>query len=588
MSFPIPKDAMDDRLAILGTSGAGKTYLLLGCMERLMHSGARVVGVDPLGVMWGLRLEEDGKRASQFGVVIFGGTHGDLPLTEHSGALIGETVATMGESCIVDLSELPTKAAERRFMVAFLTALYANTDGRKRDPYHLMVDEADRYAPQKPQAGDETLLNRMEEIVRRGRVRGFIPWLVTQRPAVLNKNVLSMADGLVLLKLTSPQDRTQVMAWIEGQADKAEGKRILALLPTMQRGEGVVWIPGRGILEQVKFPPKATFDSSRSPKRGERRHDVATKPIDLGALRDRLATVEAETKANDPAVLRAHIAALQREVKELRVAPPPDLGAIKTARENGAKETAELAMNVGEKLMVELKDSFDDQLEKMISKFKEQIVQLYGVPVRVLYGAKGPLHIQVTDPKPAVVLSKLGIPINIEYGKTRVVKSAQFVDLGTPKPMGAERNPLGVLASVYPAGMTEAQWAVASGLKRGGGTWNAYVSRLRTAGRIERRGDSYFATLQGVTDLGDAVPTMPPPGPRLVDFWASRISGAGPMLRWLADRYPAWTSREAVGAALALTPGGGTFNAYLSRLRSPGLIEVDGQLVRAAKQVMEG
>ena len=43
-----------------------------------------------------------------------------------------------------------------------------------------------------------------EEIVRRGRVKGFIPWLITQRPAVLNKNVLSMVDGLVLLKLMSP------------------------------------------------------------------------------------------------------------------------------------------------------------------------------------------------------------------------------------------------------------------------------------------------------------------------------------------------------------------------------------------------
>jgi len=35
------------------------------------------------------------------------------------------------------------------------------------------------------------------EVVRRGRVRGFIPWLITQRPAVVHKDVLSQADILI-------------------------------------------------------------------------------------------------------------------------------------------------------------------------------------------------------------------------------------------------------------------------------------------------------------------------------------------------------------------------------------------------------
>lgn len=323
MTFPIPSAAMDDRLAILGTAGSGKTYLTTTAIERLLRDGARVVGVDPLGVMWGLRLKADGQTPSAFNVVIFGGRHGDLPLTEHAGALIGETVATMRESCIIDLSELPTKAAERRFMTAFLEAIYRHTDPTKVDPYHLIIDEADRFAPQKPPAGDETMLNRMEEIVRRGRVKGFIPWMITQRPAVLNKNVLSQADGLVLLKLTSSQDRDQVGAWIEGQADKAEGKAILGSLPAMQRGQGVVWIPGRGILATVQFPKKTTFDSSSAPKRGERRSTNELKPLDVGKLKDRLAAVEAETKASDPKALKAALAVAQAELAKLRKLPAP-------------------------------------------------------------------------------------------------------------------------------------------------------------------------------------------------------------------------------------------------------------------------
>lgn len=127
---PIPDAALDDRLATVGTSGSGKTYAMGTAVERLLERKARLIIPDPLGVWWGLRLLADGKTDSGFPVVIFGGPHGDLPLTEHAGALIGEAAASMAESCILDLSELGTKASERRFMLAFLSALYRSTEAR--------------------------------------------------------------------------------------------------------------------------------------------------------------------------------------------------------------------------------------------------------------------------------------------------------------------------------------------------------------------------------------------------------------------------------------------------------------------------
>jgi uncharacterized protein len=308
----IPSAALDDRLGFLGTAGSGKTYAAGTAVECLLDRKSRVVIIDPLGVWWGLRLKPDGKTPSPYDVAIFGGPHGDLPLNEAAGALIGETAATMAESCIVDLSELGTKASERRFMTQFLETLYRKST---KQPMHLVVDEADLFAPQKPQKGEETLLGLMEQIVRRGRVRGFIPWVITQRPAVINKNVLSQVGGLIAFKLTASQDRDALDAWIEGQADKKEGKAIKDALPAMKVGQGVVWLPTKGILRTVQFPFKETFDSSRTPKRGEKMERAATlKPLDLGALKERLSMVEAETKANDPRVLKAEIAALKKEL----------------------------------------------------------------------------------------------------------------------------------------------------------------------------------------------------------------------------------------------------------------------------------
>lgn len=352
---PIPEAALDDRLGFVGTAGSGKTYNAGSAVERLLHRKARVVIIDPLGVWWGLRLRADGK-ASGFDVAIFGGPHGDLPLNEHAGALIGETAATMVESCIVDLSELGTKSAERRFMTAFLETIYRKSAGAL---FHLVVDEADMFAPQKPPKGDETLLNLMEQIVRRGRVKGFIPWLITQRPAVINKNVLSQVDGLIAFKLTASQDRDALDAWIEGQADKIAGRAIKDSLPTLPTGTGVIWVPGRGVLETKAFPLKVTFDSSRAPKRGERlKRAAALRPLDLGSLKERLASVAAEKKASDPKALRAEIARLTAELskagKSKSVPADPDAiakaeqrGFEQAKRKLGAEAEKELKLRIG-------------------------------------------------------------------------------------------------------------------------------------------------------------------------------------------------------------------------------------------------
>ena len=278
----LPLAALDERLAIVGTSGSGKTYAAKGLVERLMAQGARVCIVDPLGVWWGLRAGADGGASPPPSpVVVFGGRHADVALHEGMGAALGHLVGSHQMACVVDVSDLGSASARREFMTAFTEALYAaNTE-----PLHLVLDEADLWAPQRAQPDGYDLLQRVEEIVRRGRVRGFVPWLITQRPAVLHKDVLSQADILLSMKLTSSQDRAAIGRWIEGQADRAEGRRILAALPRLARGEGWVWAPSDGVLAQVAFPRITTFDSSQTPQRGERVTAPRTlAKVDLSAI----------------------------------------------------------------------------------------------------------------------------------------------------------------------------------------------------------------------------------------------------------------------------------------------------------------
>lgn len=118
-----------------------------------------------------------------------------------------------------------------------MTAFTEGLDDSSTEPLHLALDEAALWASQRGAPEGHDLPGRVEEIVRRGQVRGFVPWLTTQRPAVLHKDMLSQADILLSVKLTSNQDRAALRRWIEGQAEDC---RILAALPRLSRGEG--WI----------------------------------------------------------------------------------------------------------------------------------------------------------------------------------------------------------------------------------------------------------------------------------------------------------------------------------------------------------
>jgi DNA helicase HerA-like ATPase len=84
----LPLDAITHKFAILGTSGSGKSYTAMKLAELMLDHRAQTISVDPVGIWWALRLAADGKAEGYKQVVVFGGEHGDLPLTPESGGLV--------------------------------------------------------------------------------------------------------------------------------------------------------------------------------------------------------------------------------------------------------------------------------------------------------------------------------------------------------------------------------------------------------------------------------------------------------------------------------------------------------------------
>jgi hypothetical protein len=214
----------------------------------LLEAKRRVCILDPIGAWYGLRSSADGKRAG-FPVAVFGGTHGDVPIAEQSGATLAHILAEKNLPAIIDLSEMLI-GQRHRFVTDFAEAIYREN----KTPLHLVIDEADEFIPQNPLPETKRLLHHIDRIIRRGRIRGFRVMMITQRPAVIHKNALTQANTLVVMRLTAPQDRKAIQAWIDGNGDAATGKTRSGLAGGLQRGEGWVWAPELGTLEREKFP----------------------------------------------------------------------------------------------------------------------------------------------------------------------------------------------------------------------------------------------------------------------------------------------------------------------------------------------
>lgn len=315
--FDLPLAIVDDVIGIVGRRGRGKTTTAVVIVEELHRAGLRFCVLDPIGVWWGLRSSRDGKGPG-IPVVVMGGDHGDVPLEETAGKVVAQFLADHDASVVLDLSGF-RKGQMARFAADFLEELYH----KNRRPLHVVLDEADRFAPQRVMGETARLVGAAEDVCKMGRAHGLHPILITQRPASLNKNVLAQAGLLVAHGLTAPQDRKALDEWVRANAEEGERQVFLSALPGLARGVAWFWQPDERIFRQVAVRDRQTFDSSATPKAGERKGPRVLAEVDLDALKVRIADTIERAKAEDPKELRKTIAELRAQIK--RIASPAPL-----------------------------------------------------------------------------------------------------------------------------------------------------------------------------------------------------------------------------------------------------------------------
>lgn len=522
-TLSLPVEAVTQTFAILGKRGRGKTNTAVVLAEELIGSGLPVAVVDTVGAWWGLRSSADGTKPG-LPVVVFGGDHGDVPLAEDSGKIIADAILEHRIPAVIDTSIL-SKGGARRFLTAFVTQVYH----RNREPLHVIFDEADELAPQRPGTDGIKLLGAMEDFVRRGRLRGLGCTLVTQRPAVLHKDVLTQAEVLISMGMTGPRDVAAINEWVQLHADDGEAKTVRDSLASLPVGTGWVWSPEwLGILQRVEFRERTTFDSSATPKVGQIRVTPTERaPIDLAQLGEQISAMAEKAKADDPKTLRARITVLEKQLRSQPVLEPTTV--------------VETVPVITDEQLTEL-NSISEQMAIAASTMSEAL-RSFGKPSRILLES-------TPRPKPT--------------RRPEDPADAKAVTLGRPA-----RTVLTVLAT-YGA-RTQIQLAILTGYSSKSGSFRNTLSMLRTAGLILGGKDSIDITPDGIRELGDFEPL--PSGPGLIDHWMRQVGGPHrAILTALLDVWPKPLTHEQVAEATGYQPTSGSFRNSLSKLRTLELI----------------
>jgi len=248
--FSVPLDAFaatGERDAILASSGMGKSYLTGVILEETLENNMLVCVIDPEGEHFTL--------AERYPMLIIGGEHAALPLEESAIDLYIETMLQHRLSAVFDLSEYLDE--EQQQLYGLIADALFNAEQQYRTKIRLVVEEAQIYAPQRMGGGGAPRANKnkkkmidpvnaSQKIAKRGRKRAIDSLWATQRPASLNKDILSQCNRFWFGGIQSEQDYKAIRPFLN------EAGISFQAIKSLKPGEFFYYAKGETVLLKVR------------------------------------------------------------------------------------------------------------------------------------------------------------------------------------------------------------------------------------------------------------------------------------------------------------------------------------------------
>jgi len=183
------QELVTGRTCIIAQSGAGKSWSIAVLCEQLCRYRVGFCLIDTEGEYYSLK--------DKFDLIWIGADEEcDYDIEKVNLKEILRESMHSGVPVIYDVSEVAMTDK-----VARLAHILYDIATEERQPYLLIVEEADKFIPQSKDS-----IKKIEEISRRGRKRGLGMLVATQRPAIVTKNVLSQCNNQIIGKLSIEND----------------------------------------------------------------------------------------------------------------------------------------------------------------------------------------------------------------------------------------------------------------------------------------------------------------------------------------------------------------------------------------------
>lgn len=136
-------------------------------------------------------------------------------------------IVRKGRCSVINLRGVPPYIQEI-LVSLLLTKIFDERKNESISPALIVIEEAHRYAPERGQ-GKSFAGEIIRTIASEGRKFGVGLVIVSQRPARVDKNVLSQCNTHIILKTTNPNDLKAIVASVEGLDTKSAGE--IQMLP---------------------------------------------------------------------------------------------------------------------------------------------------------------------------------------------------------------------------------------------------------------------------------------------------------------------------------------------------------------------
>lgn len=552
----VPLEIVTEKLAILGQSGAGKTYAAMRLAELLLEAGLQVIVVDLVGCWWGLRAGRDGKRGG-LPILVIGGQHGDLPLSATAGAALARLIVERRLSVVIDASELDTGEMllfAREFAEAFFAA-----KKRAPSPVHVLLEEAHELLAEDPLGKEGAAVHAAwVRICKLGRNYGIGYTLVSQEPQALSKRALGQVGTMIAMRTQGDYAQRVVLGWAKTYLRPAEQEALKAELPAMATGEAFIASPFfLKVARRDHITKRETFDSSRTPEVGEVLEAPATlAAVEVQQLREQFAGLVEQLEQEDPAALQRRVKELERELAAARKAtpaapspPPKEVPVITESDHRTLRDLFEGAQRDFQHASSKL-----ESLGAVIADFGDEARTHRSAP------RSSPQVRVAPDPRPAR-------PVPAE-------SSGELDDYA--------RLLLGVAAARHPLKLTAKELGIAAGRSHRSSSFQTAVATLKRAGALQEAGGLLQPSPLGLQLAGTAPQAGLAPAAAREALLTRLEEYPGWLLKVLIAEYPQGLTRVELGAKAGRSPDSSSFQGAISTLKRNGLVVDDGGRLTAS------